>query len=951
MICSKCGKELSEDAKFCEFCGAARIDVPGSESEFVPETAAIIPESPELHNAPEIPDIPAIPETAAIIPESPELHNALEIPDIPAIPESPIIGNENVSNPFVVEIPEEPPLVNTEVKPSSSLSDRIRGGAKRIPGLAESVWARVLETAKKLGKVKLISIGAGAVVIVVGAVFALNFAFDRAGFIHAFSGNKKYALSMMSRDAFGNTAIAVLSGNSPLTGVVPADGVTVKVNADTNLPAFESAEMNENLTALNSLTAVLGFKPNGANLYGSVQITENSEELARADMLLTDGRLYFAAPDTAPLYTETDYNTSPDNSFALSEISEKAEFAFGSPDIGGFNGKMMTVSLRGQVIKELTSVDFAESAVLTIKYYINNDNTLAGGRYTLVSDSDEAELFWLDNPKSGFSMSAKNSDSELKVLQEKTSETAGRLVITRNSGSSRTFVVDYTDFERKNLFGKELILGKFTCANLGGEFKIGKAVLDSIAVELRDDGGSLGVTANISAEDATLSANVKITSGFVPSEIDTTDARNTDALESGDWEEIFTSVAGHYLSVWKSDGFLNSATFDGKPFAEIIQTSYNRINRENLVKQNYADYNEDTIDESNIYARRIYLTTGIYSDEITLINPEPTVVRMYFDRNGGFSVIENNALSDNIINSISKMEMKSAYVEVTLRKGEKNGGLCGVLVVRTDDKTNTPIGCPEVYNYLDMEFPWGDNDSVGCIGEFAAGTYPLMENTPDGKEGATETADKQRVSKVSEYDKIAENTLSAFKKFVADNRFTIGSGGDRTIMFIVDKDGDWDLTTTLPGLLGSEYELDKYMGAQIPDVNNKFVYVYIDKRGDAVGVSVSDKAVPLSVPIFTVGETTQWSFCEGFWNGNPVGTYPKLRGFDGTFSDKVLSAMKGEWVQGDNLIRLDDEDFERVKALIPYSGYVSVTLADDSTYLFDLDGMMINRDMGVFRKN
>lgn len=923
MICSKCGKELSEDAKFCEFCGAARTDAPYGDSGFVLETAAIIPESPEFHDTP-------------------------EIPDIPAIPESPVIHDE----PFAVEIPNEPLPVNIEEKPPLAFSDKIKELAKRVPELAKSVWTRVLEVAKKLGKVKLIAIGAGAVLIIVGAVFALNFAFNRAEFIHAFSGDKKYALSMMEQDAFGKTAIAALSGNSPLTSIVPTDGVTVELNVDTNLPVSDNEEMNANLAALNSLTAILGVKPDGADLRGMARITESGTELARADMLLTDGRLYLLAPDAKPLYIETDYNAvSPDNSASLSEISDKAEFAFGTPDIGGFKGKMVTVSLRGQVIKELMTVDFAESAVFTIKYYINNNNTLAGSRYTLVSDTGETELFRLDNPKSGLSMSAKNGESELKMLQEKTSDTAGRLVITRNSGSSRTFVVDYTDFERKNLLGKEMILGRFTCADLGGEFKIGKAVLDSAAVELRDDGGSLGVILSISADGTKFTASAKISSGCESAEINTIDALNVKTLESADREEIFTSVADHYLSVWKSGRFLNTATFDEEPLAEILQARYNKTNRERLVKQNYADYNENTITESNTYARRIYLTTSVYSNEITLINPAPTTVKLYFDRNGGFSVIENNAFSDNLINSISKMEMKSAYVEITLRKGEKNGGLCGVLVVRTDDKSKTPIGRPGVYNYLDMEFPWGDSDSVDYLGEFVVGTYPMMSNVKGGKGGAAETADKQRAAKVSEYDKIAEKTLSAFKGFVSDNGLAISSGGNRTVLFLVDKDGSWDLNTTLPGLLGNENALGKYMGEQIPEVKSRYVYVYIDKIGNAVGVSVSDEVAPLSVPIFTVGETTLWSLCEGLWDGNTVGTYPKLRGFDGTFSDGVLNAMKGKWVQGENLISLNNGDFTRVKSVIPSSGYVKITLADNRTYLFDLDGIMISNDIKIYRKN
>lgn len=922
MICSKCGKELSEDAKFCEFCGAARIDAPHGDNGFVLETAAIIPESPEIHDAPEIPDIPAIPE-------SPEIHD----------------------EPFAVEIPNELLPVNIEEKSQLAFSDKIKELAKCIPELTKTIWTRALEAAKKLGKVKLIAIGAGAVVIIVGAIFGLNFAFNRAGFIHGFLGDKKYALSMMNRDMFGNTAISALSGGSPFIGIVPADGVTVELNADTNLPVFENAEINTNLTALNTLSAVLGVKPDGVDLRGTAQITENGTELVRADICLTDGRLYFAAPDTKTLYIETDYEaTLTDSSASLSEIADKAEFSFVSPDIGGFNGKMMNVILRGQAVRELMAVDFAESAVLTVKYYINNDNTLSGGRYTLVSDNGESELFWLDNPKSGFSMSAKNRESELKILQEKTSETAGRLVITRNSGNSRTFVVDYTDFERKNLLSKDLIIGKFTCSELGGEFRLGKSVLDSVAVELRDDDGSLGVIVNISADGTTLSANAKISSGCEIAEINTSGALNVKTLESADWEEFFTSAASHYLFAWRTDRFLNTVKLDGKPLAEILQTRYNRINREKLVKQNYADYNEKTIDESNAYARRIYLTTSVYSNEITLINPAPIAVKLYFDKNGGFSVIENNAFSDNLINSISRLELKSAYVEITLRKGEKNGGICGVLVARTDDKSKTPIGCPGVYNYLDMRFPWGDSDSVGYIGEFAAGTYPLMENAADGKGGAAETADKQRAAKAAEYDKIAEKSLSAFNGFVSENKLTIGSGGNRTLLFFADKDGVWDLNTTLPGLLGSEYALGKHMSAQIPEVKNKYIYVYINKRGNAVGVSVSDRAALLSAPVFTVGETTVWDLCEGIWNGNTVGTYPKLQGFDGTFSDNILNAIKGEWVQGDNLIRLDDVDFARVKSVIPSSGYVEITLMDNRTYLFDLDGIMISNDMKIYRK-
>lgn len=915
MKCSKCGSELSDDAKFCDYCGA-RIDISEKDGEFIPETAAIIPESPELHEAP-------------------------EIPDIPAIPESPVIHDER----FAVEIPEEPPLVNAE-------EERIPALPGRIKALAKSVWRRILEVSKKLGKAKLISIGAGAVIIIVGAVFALNFAFNRAGFVHAFSGDKKYALSMMEQDAFGNMAIAALSGNSPLTSIVPTDGVTVNLNIQTNLPISENDEMNTNLAALNYLTAVLGVHPNGADLRGMAQITENGKELARADMLFTNGRLYLIAPDAKPLYIETDYSTmSMDNLDALPEISDKAEFVFGVPDIGGFNGKMMTVSLRGQNIKELMAVDYAESAVFTIKYYINNDNTLAGSCYTLVSDTGETELFWLDNPKSGFSMSVKKGESELKIIREKSSDTAGRLVITRNSGSSRTFVVDYTDFERKNLFGKDLILGKFTCANLGGELKIGKAVPDSIALELRDDDGSLGVIVNVSAEDATLLANAKITSGFTPAEIDTTAALNTKTLESADWDEIFTAVTEHYLPVWRSSKFANTVTSDNWRLNDIIESRYNIINRERLVKANYAGFNADTFTESNNYAQRIYLSTVVYSNEITLYNPSPNVIKLYFDKNGNFSVIENNSLSDNLINYISKMDMKSAYVEITLRKGENNNGLCGVTVIRTDDKSKLPLVRPDVFNYLDTEFPWGDEESVGYIGAFAAGTYPRLSNVADGKGGEAEIAYNRLSSRVAEYDKIAEKSLTVFNEFIVDNNLSIDSGGNRAILFSVDANGDWNLSTTARWLLGSEYALEEHMGAQIPDTKSKYVYIYIDKQGNAIAASASDKDTVLSVPAFMVGETTWWNICEGNRDGEIIGTYPKLRGFSGTFSESVKNAMKGEWTQGNGRIIIDDDDLSLVKSVTPYSGYVGVALSDNRIYLFDLDGIMIGSDMKIYRKN
>lgn len=915
MKCSKCGSELSDDAKFCDYCGA-RVDISEKDGEFIPETAAIIPESPELDEAP-------------------------EIPDIPAIPESPVIHDER----FTVEIPEEPFLVDTEEERTPALLDRIKV-------LAKSVWGRILEISKKLGKVKLISIGAGAVVIIVGAVFALNFAFNRAGFVHAFSGNKKYALSMMEQDAFGNMAIAALAGNSPLTSIVPSDGVTVNLNMETNLSVSENEEINANLAALNSLTAVLGAKPNGAELRGMAQITEDGKELARADMLFTDGRLYLLAPDSKPLYIETDYGAIPtDNSDALPEISDKAEFAFGNPDIGGFNGKMMTVSLRGQDIKELMAADFDESAVFTIKYYVNNDNTLAGSRYTLVSDTGETELFRLDNPKSGLSMSAKNGESELKILQEKTSDTAGRLVVTRNSGSSRTFVVDYTDFERKNLFGKDLILGKFTCTNLGGELKIGKAVPDSIALELRDDDGSLGVTVNVSAEDAVLSANAKITSGFIPAEIDTTAASNTETLESADWDAYFTTVMEHYLPVWRSSKFANAVTIDNRRINDIIESRYNIINRERLVKENYTGFNADTLNESGNYARRIYLSAVVYSNEFTLYNPAPNIVKLYFDKSGNFSVIENNSLSDNLIDYISKMDMKSAYVEITLRKGENNNGLCGVTVIRTDDKSKLPLVRPDVFNYLDTEFPWGGEDSVGYIGAFAAGTYPGLSNVADGKGGEAETAYNRLSSHVAEYDKIAEKSLTAFNGFIAENNLSIDSGGNRAILFSVDASGDWNLSTTAHWLLGSEYALEGYMGTQIPETKSKYVYIYIDKQGNAVAASASDSDTALSVPAFTIGETTWWNICEGNRDGEIIGTYPKLRGFSGTFSESVKNAMKGEWTQGSSRIIIGDDDLSLVKSVTPYSGYVGVTLSDNRLYLFDLDGIMISTDMKIYRKN
>lgn len=939
MICSKCGKELSGDAKFCDFCEAERIEILHADNEFVLETAAIIPESPELHDVP-------------------------EIPDIPAIPESPVI-HENNTEPFAVEIPQETSFAIAEEQPAFSIIDKIKGFAKRVPEfiknvpeyikrtpeLAKSIWERILEIAKKLGWVKFGSICAVTVAVIVGLVFALNFAFNRAGFVHTFLGDKKYALSMMQQDTFGNTAITALSGNSPLNDIVPADGVTVELNVETNLPVSESEEMNANFAAMNSLNAVLGLKPDGGDLNGMVQIIENGTELARADMLLSNDRLYLLAPDTKPLYSKTGYNTASTDIAALSEISDKAEFTFGKPDIGGFNGKMMTVILRGQVIKELMNVDFAESSVFTIKYYINNNNTLAGSRYTLVSDTGETELFRLDNPKSGFSMSAKNGKSELKLLQEKTSDAEGRLVITRNSGSSRTFVVEYTGLERKSLLNMDLILGKFTCAELNGEFKIGNAVLDSVTVELWDDNGSLGVAADISSNGAKFTANAKITSGYESTKIDTTDALDMKTLESADWDGIFTSVTEHYLPIWSASKFMNSVIFDGQRLKGVIELRYNIINRERLVKGNYAGYNSDTLAESENYARRVYLSTLVYSDGITLYNPAPNIVKLYFDKNGKFSVIENTALSDALIDNISKIEMKSAYVEIVLRKGEKNNGLCGVTVIRTDDKTKIPSNLPSVYNFLDTEFAWGGEDNIGYVGAFAAGVFPKLSNVASGKGGDAETAYNKLFSSVADYDKIAEKTLLAFKDYVSNNGLTIDSGGNRTILFKADTNGNWNLSSTTSWLLGNEYALEKHMSEQIPNVKNKYIYVYIDKMGRAIAASVSDKDIALSVPAFTIGETTWWSVCEGNYDGEIIGTYPKLRGFSGTFSEEIKAALKGEWKQGNNLVTISDDNIAGVKTVTPNSGYVEITLSNNRKYLFDFDGIMIDKDMKIYRKS
>lgn len=937
MICIKCGNELSADAKFCDFCGAEQVEIPHNDDGFVLETAGIIPESPEYNESP-------------------------EFPDIPAIPESPVF-NDN-AEPFAVEIPQEPPLVAVE-QPAVSLADKVKGFARRVPELvknipeyikrapelAKSLWERILEIAKKLGWVKFCSICAGAVAVIVGLVFVLNFAFNRAGFVHALSGDKKYALSMIQQDSFGTMAITALSGNLPLAGIVPEEGVTVELNAETNLSVSDSEEMNTNVAALNSIKAVLGLKPDGADLNGTAQITENDAELARADMLLSDGRLYFLAPDTEPLYMETGYNTASTELSAISEISDNAEFAFGKPDVGGFNGKMMTVILRGQVVRELMKVDFAESSVLTIKYYINNNNTLAGSRYTLVSDRGEAELFWLDNPKSGFSMFAKNENGELKLLQEKTSDTGGRLVITRNSGSSRTFTVEYTDFERKNLFGKDLILGKFTCSDINGEFKIGNAVLDSVTLEFRDNNGALDVTAELSSNGAKFTVNAKITSGCESAKIDTSHALDVKTLETADRNKIFTSVTEHYLPTWSASQFMNSVKYDGQQLRGIIELQYNIINRERVVKENYAGYDSDTLSESENYARRIYLGTAVYSDQITLYNPSPTIVKLYYDKDGKFYVIENTALSDVLIDNFSKNEMKSAYVEITLRKGEKNNGLCGVTVIRTDDKSKIPSNLPSVYNYLDTEFAWGGENNVGYIGAFAAGTFPKLNNVASGKGGDAETAYNKLFSSVSDYDKIAEKTLVAFKDFISDNNLSVGSGGNRTVLFKADANGNWNLSSTARWLLGNEYALEKYMSEQVSNAKNKYIYVYIDKNGNAAAASVSDKDTSLSVPMFTVGETTWWSVCEGNFDGDIIGTYPKLRGFSGTFSDSVKSALKGKWKQGNNLVTISDDNLSHVKTVVPNSGYVEVTLDDGRKYLFDLDGIMIDEYMKIYRKN
>lgn len=512
MFCPKCGKELNENAKFCAGCGEpiSQIASPENVSENVSPAEPVEPAQSAAYSVPVGNVVTGTLPVQNSAPAEPAAPAETASPAEPASPVSETVAQESTAT-ATATLPEMPSAVQGSViKP---------------------------EKQPKSMKKMLIGVGAAAVGVVVVGVGVAGFTCAKADFAHLFMGNKKYAASLMGKQAeqivnspalsagminvsdseegeTDSTTKQLLATLKSLKSVVPAEGaeITVSMSADLSDDSLESFAnklgldkdtAKEMLEAARSLKLSGGVKFSENGIAASAAGKENGEELLKVNAFYdADTKAYYLSfpgvsdeclkfEDEDAVIDMEELNSKSDDKAAkdmLTDVISKykdslddAEITYGKGtfSIGDveFKGKVSTVTFEDNKLADMIS-DVSEA-------FLDSDYAESLGDTTAVQKSiDNLAKSCEDNDTKLVIENFVNSNNsiagmrmEFTVKENGEKRNAEIAYLTTKDGIAFVFEVDgvkYLEFSQEK---ENKTTGKFT-AKLSNGRRNGKITVD-----------------------------------------------------------------------------------------------------------------------------------------------------------------------------------------------------------------------------------------------------------------------------------------------------------------------------------------------------------------------------------------------------------------------------------------------------------------------------------------
>lgn len=592
---------------------------------------------------------------------------------------------------------------------------------------------------------------------------------------------------------------------------------------------------------------------------------------------------------------------------------------------GDYSVEFDLVDLKDQIEETFDKMAESDSKLsLTIEYFINADNSVAGGRISFSQknggNKNSAEFSYISD-KSNYCLELEvNGTKFVKCEGTKTSDNSGKAEITfsipqKNNDETKKLkiTVEYSDVATKEFLGGDAVLGKFT-VSLGGNIIDGLGTIpagnDNIDIASMVKKTSFTITASDKDKGieyqlelknetyGTIGYTVEIGENTEP--VSDRAGMTADAsvdLSSGSAEIVDVKIGAlkHIQDICSKSNLFGTVfnQIEGEDFNQQLQASIDQLEKNKKYIAVYSEYDSySTPATAKDYARTIY--NSLYG---AVESKNPVIIKLYFDGEGNMSIIDMAGENEELLEYVKGYsDIKNAYVEINYFKGYNKYSPLGVSVVMTDSKDHHCEGLPTVYNFMDEVYDWSGD--ANYIGDYVVGTYPVLKKG----ETTSEQLFKEMEAKVAKYNEYSKKGFDAFNKYLNSkgNSFDFGNYSAHSVATFRIKSGTW---TSFSGISSYNFknkldtnDLFSYMKTNVPDIPDGYLTVYVTNN-KIVAASFSEKTYSyFNAPIFTVGATSDWDFIEGVADNTVIGTYPVLKSFDGTVSDKVKKLIAGTWV-------------------------------------------------------
>lgn len=618
-----------------------------------------------------------------------------------------------------------------------------------------------------------------------------------------------------------------------------------------------------------------------------------------------------------------------------------------------------TSSMESTVETLAEMIENSKSTTLTIENFMNGNNTPAGMRVeievkTESGEKNSFEIAYLDT-KDGIAVVAESDGKEtFELVEERESKTAGKYTLKLNDdGETSKITVGYEQKTVKEMFGADIQLGEYSIKFTGEMFEDAP---EKVSVKLSDEENKLNVNVDIKDEENSFGFNVSVSEGMTDT-INTDTMKISEAIDMAEDEkaddEYSAKLLKHISEKVENSKLLTSIIVeDDVTAADEMSASIKKELRQYELAQNYSEYNEETIYNTKREARNIYNTVRNYTYSIPSRNA--VKVKLYIDKDGKVSVIDDAGVKQgDYAAAIEKLGYKNSYVEIVLWDGR--GPVCGVNVVKTDDKGNLPTNLPDAYSFLDRLYNWGTNQDINYSGSFVVGTYPVLSN---GEGGKTAENDKLLADKVKASNEDAKKAVQAISAYTG----LTFSDGNSFIRFTVNE-GKWSVRQTGgERITGDSDALCTYMAEKVGAINSIDVVVYFSGSSvagaAATADSVSDTYGAFASGDFEAGSTERWSYADGVIRNYAFGTYPVLTKST-ELPKKYIDEMVSTWTarNGETYTITEDMIKNAISYNISRTGgsvyYITVKIDNDNkfTYYPTASNPYINYNYGSYYKN